>query len=148
MKTSAAKRGLLAGAASMLVVAGMVGLVAAPAYATDSCPPPVLGEDGQPVTYCGTSTTTDTIAPVVNITNPTDTTLRRNQTVLVTALAYDNVGVVKVELYQGGMLLSTSNGSTGAASWTPTAKGDYVLYAKAYDASGNVGAAELRVTVR
>lgn len=145
------KRIQLAVASSMLVLVGAAGFVAPSAAAVPIAPPcePVIGEDGEPVNICSPEPVVDTVAPHVSINNPdAGVTLKRNQTLLVTALAADNVGVVKVELYANGSLLSTSNGNTGGASWTPTQKGTNTLTAKAYDAAGNVGTAILTVTVR
>lgn len=143
------KRILAVGTVSVFALAVVVGLAAPRTFAATSEPCiPIYGEDGQPVTICEPTSTQDTLAPAVNITNPVDSVVKRNRTVLITALATDNVGVVKVELYVNGMLASTSNGSTGSASWTPTERGDYSIFAKAYDAAGNVGSSVQTVTVR
>jgi hypothetical protein len=142
----------LAFASSMLVLAAVVGVAvpssAAPFTPVDPCDPsPVAGEDGEPVVFC-TPGGTDTVSPVVHINNPTTTTVKRGQTVLITSLGIDNVGVVSGKIYVNGVLIGNSNGSTAAASWTPTVRGQYTIMAEARDAAGNVGRDVLVVTVR
>jgi peptidoglycan/xylan/chitin deacetylase (PgdA/CDA1 family) len=112
--------------------AGNVGTSAAVAVTVNNVTPPA-----------------DTTAPVVSITAPSN-----NATVAVavnvTVNATDNVGVTKVEYYLDGAIANTA--TTTPFSWTwntamaPNAS--HTLYAKAYDAAGNVGTSStLAVTV-
>lgn len=84
----------------------------------------------------------DTISPTVSITSPKDgSTFPRNSWITVSASASDNVGVKKVEFYVNNSLLATDSTSPYAISWKiPSIRNaTYTLYAKAYDAAGNVG---------
>ncbi|MBI4510266.1 MAG: Ig-like domain-containing protein [Deltaproteobacteria bacterium] len=90
----------------------------------------------------------DPIAPQVSITSPS------NGAVLepgfaVKANATDNIGVLKVEFYIDGSLMST-DGSSPYEFTTSTrlADGKHAIMAKAYDAKGNSGQAEISVTVK
>lgn len=81
----------------------------------------------------------DTTAPTVAMTSPAaNATL--SGTVGIAASASDAVGVTRVEFYQNGTLLSASNVAPYRYSWNTTtvANGIYSLYARGYDASGNV----------
>jgi hypothetical protein len=90
----------------------------------------------------------DTTAPTVSITAPSNSTV--SGTTNVTMSASDNVGVTKVELYINGALAYTGTSATSSYSWNTAAvaNGSYTLLAKAYDAAGNVGqSASKSVTV-
>jgi len=81
----------------------------------------------------------DTTAPAVSMTSPSaNATL--SGTVSITATATDAVGVTRVEFYQNGVLLSASNVAPYRYSWNTATVGNgvYTLYARAYDAAGNV----------
>ena len=80
----------------------------------------------------------DTVPPTVAISSPTAGTV--SGIVPVSVSAADNVGVVKVELYVGGVLLASDTTAPWSFSWDTTKKanGTYGLYAKAYDAAGHV----------
>ena len=89
------------------------------------------------------STTTqpaDTTAPTVAIASPTGGTV--SGIVPVNVNAADNVGVTKVELYVGGVLLATDTLAPWSFSWDTTKKanGTYAVNARAYDAAGHVSA--------
>jgi fibronectin type 3 domain-containing protein len=56
--------------------------------------------------------------------------------------ASDNVGVAKVELYQGGHLYATSTTAPYTFPWVEGQSGPYTLYAVAYDTSGIVSASQ------
>ena len=83
---------------------------------------------------------TESAPPTVSITSPSNST-SVSGTVNVSATASDNVGVTKVEFYDNGSLLYATNVSPYTYSWNTTsvADGSHLLYAKAYDATGNVG---------
>ena len=84
----------------------------------------------------------DKTSPTVSITTPTNGATVSGTTAF-SATATDNVGVTKVEFYQGSTLIDTD--TTGSPrydiAWdtTKVANGAYSLTAKAYDAAGNVG---------
>jgi thermitase len=86
-----------------------------------------------------TSSTTDSTSPVVAITSPASgATVSGNAAVTVNA--YDNVGVVNVQLYVNGVLTATSTSSPFTMRWnTRKTSGTQTLVVKAYDARGNVG---------
>ncbi|WP_019586768.1 Ig-like domain-containing protein [Deinococcus apachensis] len=97
---------------------------------------------------CGGSETptTDTTAPTVKLsgmspTTPGDFTL--------TASTSDNVGVTKVEFYQGSTLISTDTDAPYTATFTVDQRnnGSVSFTAKAYDAAGNVGQGGLNTTI-
>jgi hypothetical protein len=91
----------------------------------------------------------DTVAPTASITAPANNSTVSG-TANVTANASDNVGVIKVEFYIDGALKTTDTASSYSYSWNTTSasNGAHLIYAKAYDAAGNVGtSATISVTV-
>jgi hypothetical protein len=82
----------------------------------------------------------DQTRPTVSITKPANGSTVSG-TVLVTAQAADNVGVSRVELYRDGSLLIANTAST---LWNSNSvrNGEHSIYAKAYDAAGNVGTSD------
>ena len=85
-------------------------------------------------------TAADTIAPTVSITTPAQsTTYTAAQTVSIVATASDNVGVTKVELYDGTALKATLTAAPYSLAWSVSASvnGSHSWTAKAYDAAGN-----------
>lgn len=93
------------------------------------------------------SAVTDTIAPLVAITSPSDGTRinRYTKTVKITVTGTDNVEVTRMELYLNGRLVGTSSSGSAVFSWNTfkLATGSYTLQAYAYDAAGNIGASYL-----
>ena len=90
----------------------------------------------------------DTIAPSVAITAPSSgATVRGWKT--ITALASDNVGVVKLEFYIDGALVFTDTDLPYTYSWNTKSysRSSHLLTAKAYDAVGN-SRVSATVTVR
>ena len=82
----------------------------------------------------------DTMAPTVSLTSPaTSTTFTTAQTVTIAASASDNVGISKVELYEGTTLKGTDTTAPYSFAWTisNTNNGNHSFTAKAYDAAGN-----------
>ncbi|MHB8122369.1 MAG: Ig-like domain-containing protein, partial [Desulfuromonadaceae bacterium] len=81
----------------------------------------------------------DTTAPSVAITSPAANATIKG-TICAAVSASDNVGVTKVEYYVGGSLNNTVTASPFGFCVTTTAEynGTYTMYAKAYDAAGNV----------
>ncbi len=83
----------------------------------------------------------DSTAPTVAITSPAaGTAVTSAKTLTVNATAADNVGVSKVEFYDGSSLKSTDTTSPYAYAWPVTAahNGSHNMTARAYDAAGNV----------
>lgn len=80
----------------------------------------------------------DTTPPSVSILSPTSGTL--SGIVPVSVGATDNIGVTKVELYAGGVLVAADTTSPYSFSWdtTKVSNATYSLVAKAYDLAGNV----------
>ncbi|WP_169787002.1 Ig-like domain-containing protein [Hyalangium minutum] len=103
---------------------------------------------GQSSTSPGVNVTVDNdlIAPTVSISAPVEGATVTG-TLTVTATATDNLGVTRVDFYEGSTLLGTDTSSPYAYNWNTRAgaNGDRTLTAKAYDAGGNVGTAEVRV---
>ena len=83
-----------------------------------------------------TDNTPDTQAPTTSITAPADGATVSG-TVSVTAIASDNVGVTKLEIYINGVLKTSNTNATSLSySWVTTAgypAGIYPIYSKAYD---------------
>ena len=82
----------------------------------------------------------DTTPPATSMTSPANGSTLSGQTT-VSVSATDNVGVTKVELYINGTLYLTDNTEPFNFFWDTTkyANGAYDLFARAYDASGNIG---------
>ncbi|HEX8706129.1 MAG TPA: Ig-like domain-containing protein, partial [Myxococcaceae bacterium] len=89
----------------------------------------------------------DLTAPTVALTAPTAGATVAD-VVACTATAADNVGVTRVEFYEGGAPLCTDTSAPYACNWSTRSgpNGNRTLTAKAYDAAGNFSTAE--VTVR
>ncbi len=81
----------------------------------------------------------DTIAPAVSITSPVANSTIKGTVCAVVSVS-DNVGVTKVEYYVSGRLDKTVTVSPFGYCVATTAayNGSYSMYAKAYDAAGNV----------
>ncbi|WP_426161560.1 S8 family serine peptidase [Pseudoduganella sp. R-34] len=91
------------------------------------------------------SPTTDTVAPVVAITNPSNGgTVHGN--VNVTVNASDNSGAagISMSLYVDGALVASGSGSSMAYSWKPS-NGSHTLKAVARDRAGNTAASSVSV---
>ena len=83
----------------------------------------------------------DTTAPTVSITNPpTPQTYTSAQTVSIGASASDDMGVTRVEFYDGTTLKGTDTTAPYSYDWPFIAadNGPHVWTACAYDAAGNV----------
>jgi hypothetical protein len=86
-------------------------------------------------------TITDATTPTVSITNPSSAkTYTNSLTVTIGASASDNVGVARVDFYDGASLRSTDTASPYSYDWffTDADNGAHVWTARAYDAAGNV----------
>lgn len=83
----------------------------------------------------------DAVAPTASITSPAaGAAIVAAGTVAVTATAQDNVGVSRVEFYDGNTLKATDSTVPYAFDWAVTIadNGTHNLQARAYDAAGNV----------
>jgi len=98
---------------------------------------------------CGTTSPGgDTTAPSVSLSaSPSSVTTAGN--ISLSASASDNVGVSKVEFYQGTTLLSTDTTApyTASEAVTSAQNGTRSYTAKAFDAAGNTKSASASVTV-
>ncbi len=92
----------------------------------------------------------DTKSPEVSIVTPAGDAVITDNTVVV-AEASDNVGVVKVELFVDGFLLSTRTSPPWEYAWNVLAfpvGSAHSVQAVAYDAAGNIGSSrDVAVTV-
>lgn len=80
----------------------------------------------------------DTTRPTVSLTSPASgSTFTTAQTVTVFAAASDNVGVTRIEFYDGATLKCSGTGSSCAWPITSANNGSHAWTAKAYDAAGN-----------
>lgn len=91
----------------------------------------------------------DVVPPSVNITNPVNgSTIRKNSIVNITAEAFDNVAVARVEFYINDNLLCLDAAAPYSCSWNvpkrPRVK--YTITAKAFDTSGNTASSSVSVT--
>jgi endoglucanase len=82
----------------------------------------------------------DPTSPVVSLMSGA-TTVTAVGSITLTAIATDNVGVVRVEFYDGTTLLGTDTTSpyTLAVALTADSDGTHFYTARAFDAAGNVG---------
>ncbi|KAF0219860.1 MAG: peptidase S8/S53 subtilisin kexin [Geobacteraceae bacterium] len=87
-----------------------------------------------------------TSPPQVSITSPANGSTVGNKTT-VTAAAYDNIGVSRMELYIDNSLKTTAGSGSLSLNWNSrnAAPGAHVIKIKAFDAAGNVGMASLTV---
>ncbi|MDY7227760.1 Ig-like domain-containing protein [Hyalangium rubrum] len=90
----------------------------------------------------------DLTPPTVNFTAPAAGAIVKGS-VAFSATATDNVGVIRVEFYEGAMKLATDISSPYSFSWSTVGSpnGPRTITAKAYDSVGNIGIAERTVTV-
>jgi hypothetical protein len=87
----------------------------------------------------GKLTIIDATRPTVSLTN-TAKTYTNSQAITIGATATDNVGVTRVEFYDGSTLMGTDTSAAFANDWSFTAaeNGVHSCTARAYDAAGNV----------
>jgi aqualysin 1 len=91
----------------------------------------------------------DTTPPATSITAPAGGSTVSG-TVAVSASASDNVGVTRVDFYDGTALIGSSTSAPYSVSWNTTgvANGSHTLTSRAFDAAGNSGtSAGVSVTV-
>jgi hypothetical protein len=83
--------------------------------------------------------------PVVSFTSPTSGSIQ-GSTVIVNATATDDVGITRVEFFQGSTLLFTDTTAPYGFTWAAP-NGPATLTARAYDGDGNSGTASVSFTV-
>jgi hypothetical protein len=91
----------------------------------------------------------DTTVPTVAITSPANSSqVSRNSNVTISATAFDNRAISKVEFYVNNVLKCTDTASAYTCNWTvPSGKGvRYAITARAYDTSGNATDSIVSVT--
>jgi hypothetical protein len=87
------------------------------------------------------SNATDTQAPSISLTAPNNgTSFNAPASISIAANASDNVGVSRVEFYNGATLLSSDANAPYGFTWTNVAAGSYTITARAFDAAGNTAA--------
>ena len=91
----------------------------------------------------------DTQAPSVSITPGTSQTYTSSRTVTISANASDNVGVARVEFWNGSRRLKSDTSSPYDYSWTidGSDNGTHTWKAIAYDAAGNTRQDSVNLTV-
>src|SRR5262249_4743825 len=90
-------------------------------------------------------------SPTVAITSPSNgSSVQRNTTATITAIASDSVAITKVEFYVGGKLLGSDANAPYSASWkVPNKSGAaYTIQVIAYDALGKTASATATVTAK
>jgi hypothetical protein len=101
---------------------------------------PRMGTSITPSSVPTTPPSGDQELPMVSITSPmTGTVLSRGSTITVLASATDNIGVTKVEFFEGNSLKCMDSTAPYSCSWKLPKKpnASYSLSAKAYDSAGN-----------
>ena len=88
-----------------------------------------------------TTTAADTAAPTVSIISAAPGPFAAPTSVAINASASDNVGVTRVEFYDGATLKGTVTSAPYSYNWSivATDAGSHPWTAKAYDAANNVG---------
>ncbi|WP_295430584.1 Ig-like domain-containing protein [uncultured Thiodictyon sp.] len=99
---------------------------------------------GATIANCATTVTvgtSDTQAPTASIGTQAQSPFAPPQTITIEVTAADNLGVSRVEFYDGTTLRATVAGAPYRYSWSITSAnaGPHVWTAKAFDAAGNVG---------
>ncbi|MDH7569866.1 MAG: S8 family serine peptidase [Armatimonadota bacterium] len=99
------------------------------------------GNTGSAQVQVTVNNVSDTSAPQVAITAPSNGQYVGKTTLTVTVAASDNVGVTRVQLYLDGKRVGESTAAPFRFSLNtrPWSTGAHVLFCKAYDAAGNVG---------
>ncbi|CAM3795915.1 Ig-like domain-containing protein [Deinococcus frigens] len=124
-------------------------LTSSPSYNTDVSSILTIGVTNGGVwdTYIIT-TGPDTTAPTVSLAASSNSFTAAGS-VTLTATAADDVGVSRVEFYEGGTLLSTASAGPyiSTITYAFTDNGSHSYTAKAFDAAGNVAASSPATTV-
>ena len=91
------------------------------------------------VSNAATQDPQDTTPPTVSITSPADGSYISDR-VTIPAVASDNIGVSRMEIYIDGVLKAAKFKSSIIYRWNTrkVSKGEHIISAKAYDEAGNV----------
>lgn len=94
-----------------------------------------------PVSPSPSTGTADTTPPVVTVTSPAAGSIVSGSNTKINVTATDNKGVIKIQIYLDGTIVKTGTVATLSYSWNvkKARTGVHTIYAKAYDAAGNVG---------
>lgn len=111
----------------------------------------VNGTDETSTRTGGSYTVVDPV-PTVNITAPANAAFVKGNPVTISADATDNIGVTRVEFYDGATLIGTDTAASGnsfSVPWNTTTAtaGSHSLTARAFDANGSAVSAAVSVTV-
>jgi hypothetical protein len=94
------------------------------------------------VTVNNVAAPADTSTPLISISSPASGA-RVSGNLSITVNAWDNLGVVRVQLYVDGVLTDTSTAAPWTTKWNTSPKqvavGAHTLQTKAYDGAGNSG---------
>jgi hypothetical protein len=86
--------------------------------------------------------------PTVAFGSPIDGDTLTSKTVTITGTAWDDVGVQKVQLSTDALNWIDASGTTSWSATLTLGEGQNTIYARATDASGNLGTRSIAVTVR
>jgi subtilisin family serine protease len=95
------------------------------------------------------SNSSDTTAPLVAISSPSNgTSVTGLKTLTIKVAATDNISVTRIELYVDGALKSKVTSGSLSWSWNDksTSSGQHVITAKAFDGAGNQARSSVSVT--
>ncbi|OQW79283.1 MAG: peptidase S8 [Proteobacteria bacterium ST_bin11] len=94
----------------------------------------------------GNTSTPDTVAPFVNISNPLQGA-KVSGLVAVSVSAKDNIAIAKVQIYIDAKLVASTTSSSLSYSWNAkkASMGSHTIRALATDTSGNTGTALIQV---
>lgn len=92
--------------------------------------------------------TVDSIAPLINFSNPIQGSKVNSTSQSVNVSATDNVGVKSLQLYIDNKLVSSTNASSLSYTWNTkrVASGNHNIMSKAGDAAGNTNTFSITVT--
>jgi hypothetical protein len=90
----------------------------------------------------------DVTPPTVAFGSPIDGDTLTSKTVTITGTAWDDVGVQKVQLSTDALNWIDASGTTSWSATLTLGEGQNTIYARATDASGNLGTRSIAVTVR
>jgi hypothetical protein len=94
--------------------------------------------------------TVDSTVPSVVFASPTAGAVLSGSRVTLSALASDNIGVARVEFYDGAKLIGSDTSAPYSLTWNlrKVAKGPHTLTVKAFDAAGNSNSQSVSVSVQ
>jgi len=107
--------------------------------------------EGGPFTFdvATIQVTVDNQPPTIRLLSPTpnqEFTAGPNTAVVIQPQAQDNLSIARVEIYVNDALADTARLAPYVIRWKPPAAGVYTIFARVYDAAGNVAESERVVT--